>query len=92
MPNFIFKSPIKFYSTFIHSNFIGKVASTDYTFIMQVWFQSETSSFNSYILFPKSQWQCDMLLHHSFDIIDLKTQRLGCEDSQLKGCDVCPVM
>ena len=58
-----------------------------YTFIKQVWFQYQTSSFNLCSFFPQSQVQCGILLHRSFDIIDLKTQTLECGDSQPEICD-----
>ena len=54
-------------------NFIGKFFQ-----------KNQMSSSNSCIIFPQSQLQCDMLLLHSFDIIDLKTQRVGYGDFQLK--------
>ena len=60
-------------------NFIGKFFQ-----------KNQMSSSNSCIIFPQSQLQCDMLLLHSFDIIDLKTPRVGYKDFQLRdmwNCD-----
>ena len=37
-PNFILTFILKSYTTFIHPNFIGKVAQKNYTFITQAWF------------------------------------------------------
>ena len=85
-PNFILIFLVKSYTTLIRPNFIGKAAQDNYIILTKAWFQNQTSSFNSYIL-SHSQLQCDMLLRRSFGIIDLKTQRMGCGDSQPEGCD-----
>ena len=36
------------------------------------------------VFFPQSHFQCDKLLSHSFDIVELKIQRMGYRDFQLR--------
>ena len=41
-----------------------------------------------YFFFAQLQLQCDMLLCHTHDIRDLKTQRVSCGDCRPEGCDI----
>ena len=66
-------------------NFIGKFLQKDCNFITQSWFQIQTLRLNSCIFLPQSQLQCDVLLRHSIDIIDFKTQGLCYEDFDLRN-------
>ena len=76
-PNFIFAFLVKSYTTFISPNFIRQVAQKT-TLVLHR---------HDFSFFSQSQFQCGMLLSHTFDIIDLKTQGMGCLNSQPEGCD-----
>ena len=75
-PNFIFAFLVKSYTTFISPNFIRQVAQKT-TLVLHR---------HDFSFLRQSQFQCGMLLSHTFDIIDLKTQGMGCLNSQPEGC------
>ena len=79
-PNFVLTFLLKILRQSMHTNFKKKTALLLYSHD----FRTRLQSLNSCIIFPQSQLQCDMLLLHSFDIIDLKTRRVGYGDSQLR--------
>ena len=66
-------------------NFLGKVAIKT-TFLLNR--HDFSTRHQASCIFFHSQLQCGILLNHNFDIIDLRTHRVGCGDSHSEGCDV----
>ena len=72
----------------MHPNFIGKVAQKNYFCIKSHDSRTRHQVLTLYFFFAQLQLQCDMLLCHTHDITDLKTQRVSCGDCRPESCDI----